>query len=82
MENNVLGMYATNYRDRFDVKGQIMHYPQKAIVKSKYVEYLNTDIMVHGINAVVAIGCYSGYNQEDSIILILDSLKEVCFQIS
>ena len=75
-----LGMYATNYRDRFDVKGQIMHYPQKAIVKSRYVEYLNTDVMVHGINAIVAIGCFSGYNQEDSIIFNEDSVNRGLFR--
>ena len=75
-----LGMYATNYRDRFDVKGQIMHYPQKSIVSSKYSKYLNTDVMVHGFNTVVAIGCYSGYNQEDSIIFNLDSVNRGMFR--
>ena len=75
-----LGMYATNYRDRFDVKGQIMHYPEKAIVQTTFTKYLNTNVMVHGINAIVAIGCYSGYNQEDSIIFNEDSVKRGLFR--
>ena len=75
-----LGMYATNYRDRFDVKGQIIHYPEKSIVSSTYSKYLNTDVMVHGFNTIVAIGCYSGYNQEDSIIFNLDSVNRGMFR--
>ena len=63
-----LGIYATNFRNRMDTKGQIMFYPQKPIVQSKISQYLNNNNLPHGINAIVAIGCYSGYNQEDSIL--------------
>ena len=63
-----LGMYATNYRNRMDTKGQIMYYPQISLVKNRLSKYLSYDELPHGINAIVALGCFSGYNQEDSII--------------
>ena len=75
-----LGLYASNYRNRMDIKGQILHYPQKPIVKSKFSKYLFTDELPHGINAIVAIGCFSGYNQEDSIILNKDAIQRGLFR--
>jgi len=77
-----LGLYASNYRNRMDVKGQILHYPQKPLVKSKFSKYLFTDELPHGINAIVAIGCFSGYNQEDSIILNKDAINRGLFKSS
>ena len=75
-----LGLFATNYRTRMDVKSQILHYPQKPLVKSKFSRYLFTDELPHGINAIVAIGCFSGYNQEDSIILNKDAIRRGLFR--
>ena len=62
-----LGVYI-NFRNRMDTKGQIMYYPQKPLIKSKLAKYLRVDEITHGINAIVALGCYSVSNQEDSII--------------
>ena len=75
-----LGLFATNYRTRMDVKSQILHYPQKPLIKSKFSKYLFTDELPHGINAIVAIGCFSGYNQEDSIILNKDAIRRGLFR--
>uniref|UniRef100_A0A6C0B3T1 DNA-directed RNA polymerase n=1 Tax=viral metagenome TaxID=1070528 RepID=A0A6C0B3T1_9ZZZZ len=77
-----LGLYASNYRNRMDVKGQILHYPQKPLIKSKFSKYLFTDELPHGMNAIVAIGCFSGYNQEDSIILNKDAIHRGLFKSS
>ena len=65
-----------------DVKGQILHYPQKPLIKSKFSKYLFTDELPHGMNAIVAIGCFSGYNQEDSIILNKDAIHRGLFKSS
>ena len=78
-QKQCLGIYATNFRNRFDTKGQILNYPQKPLIKSRISKYIYTDQLPHGINVIVAIGCYSGYNQEDSIIFNLDSVKRGLF---
>jgi SAM-dependent methyltransferase len=75
-----LGMYASNFRNRMDTKGQVMYYPQRSIVRNRLERYLFTPEMPNGINAIVAIGCFSGYNQEDSIIFNKASVERGLFR--
>ena len=69
MGKQAQGIYATNYRNRFDTSGHILHYPQKPLVStmaSKHALHGNT--LPAGHNAIVAIMCYGGFNQEDSLL--------------
>jgi DNA-directed RNA polymerase II subunit RPB2 len=74
-----LGVYASNFRNRMDNKGQILHYPQRSIVKNKLEKYTFVDDLPFGMNAIVALGCYSGYNQDDSIIINKSSVERGLF---
>ena len=62
-----LGLYAANYHVRVDTDVNILHYPQKPIVRSFVYDTLN----VHpaGQNVIVAIMTHEGYNIEDALIL-------------
>ena len=64
-----MGIYSTNFKNRFDTFSHILYYPQKSIISTKYMDYFNTNKLPNGINVIVAIASYSGYNQEDSVIL-------------
>lgn len=64
-----LGIYASNYRNRYDTLGHVMNYPQKPLVRTNISQYLNNDNLPCGINAIVAIAVHTGFNQEDSIIM-------------
>lgn len=75
-----LGTYASNYRNRMDTKGQIMFYPQRSIIKNKLEKYVYTDDLPNGINAIVALGCFSGYNQDDSIVFNKSSIERGLFR--
>ena len=75
-----LGVYATNFKNRMDTKVQVILYPQKPIVQSVYSKYLFTDKIPHGINAIVAVCCYTGYNQEDSLIFNKSSIERGLFR--
>ena len=61
-------IYASNYRYRIDTS-MILYHPQKPLVNSRTGKYMYNDILSPGENAVVAIACYTGYNQEDSIVI-------------
>lgn len=46
-----------------------LNYPQKPLVTTDIAEFNGINDYPNGINAIVAIACYTGYNQEDSVIL-------------
>ena len=75
-----ISIYSTNYKNRMDTEGQIIFYGEKPIVKTRFEKYLNTDKLPYGMNAVIAIACYSGYNQEDSIIINKSSVDRGLFR--
>ena len=62
-----MGIYSSNYRDRLDIS-YILYHTQKPLVNTKIAKYVHTDVLPCGENAVVMIGCYTGHNQDDSII--------------
>jgi DNA-directed RNA polymerase II subunit RPB2 len=69
MSKQAIGIYASNYRHRFDTLAHVLNYGQKPLVRTKMAKILNSDTLPNGINAIVAIMTYTGYNQEDSVIL-------------
>lgn len=64
-----VGIYATNFLVRFDKIGHILHYPQRSLVQNKAMKYINSDKIPGGINVVLAVATYVGFNQDDSLIL-------------
>jgi len=68
-KKQALSVYATNYRNRMDNPGQVLRFPQVPIVSTKLAKYLHERDLPSGENAIVAIACFTGYNQEDSLIM-------------
>ena len=74
-----IGVYSSAYNTRFDTFGHILNYPQKPIVTTRYKKYTDVDKLPYGDNCIVAIACYSGYNQEDAVILNKSSVERGLF---
>jgi DNA-directed RNA polymerase II subunit RPB2 len=68
-----MGIYVTTYRQRSDIS-YILFHPQVPIVTSKGSEYTGTTFLPAGENSMVAIATYTGYNQEDSIVMNKSSI--------
>jgi DNA-directed RNA polymerase II subunit RPB2 len=74
-----VSVYHTNSQVRFDKMGVIMNYAQVPLVKSRYLEYINKEENPYGVNAIVAIMSYTGYNVEDAILINEGALKRGLF---
>ncbi len=75
MGKQAISTYVTNYHKRLDKNAYILCSPQRPLVETRINRILGMHKMPFGENAIVAIACYSGYNQEDSVILNRNSLK-------
>lgn len=73
--------YHSNFNKRFDTISLILNSPQRPICETwAYPHILGRGgCLPYGENAIVAIAMYTGYNQEDSVILNKGSLRRGMF---
>ena len=69
MGKQAIGVYSSNFNYRMDTLGNILNYPQIPLVKTKISDITNCNELPCGINVIVAIACFTGFNQEDSIMI-------------
>jgi DNA-directed RNA polymerase II subunit RPB2 len=80
MGKQAMGLYAKNYSKRLDKNGYVLCSPMRPFVETRMMNVMNLHEMPFGYNAIVAIGIYSGYNQEDSVILNKAALDRGLFR--
>jgi DNA-directed RNA polymerase II subunit RPB2 len=80
MGKQAMGIFARNYAKRLDKNGYILCQPMRPFVETRMMNTLKTHEMPSGDNIIVAIGCYGGYNQEDSVILNKGAINRGLFR--
>jgi DNA-directed RNA polymerase II subunit RPB2 len=82
MGKQALGIHALSYKIRTDTIVHVLDYPQRPLVSTKPAEFMGFNEMPSGINAIVAIMSYTGYNQEDSVILNQSAIDRGLFSVT
>jgi DNA-directed RNA polymerase II subunit RPB2 len=75
-----VSVYHSNSQMRMDKMGVILNYGQTPLIKSRYLDYINHEEQPYGVNAIVAIMSYTGYNVEDAILINEGSVKRGIFR--
>ena len=69
MGKQAMSMFALSHLIRADTVVHVMNTPHRPLVGTKAAEMMGFNDMPSGVNCIVAIACYTGFNQEDSVIL-------------
>jgi len=80
MVKQSIGIYSATNEIRSDTVAHLLSYPEKPLVRSHVEEWMKMDELPCGNNVIVAIACYGGWNQEDSIILNKSSVDKGLFR--
>ena len=75
-----IAVYATNFMNRFDNQAHVLCYAQAPLVRTLYYDYMADGQMGYGTNLILAMGSFTGYNQDDGIIMNADSFDRGMFR--
>ena len=69
MMKQAMSVPVSSYSIRTDNAMNILDYTQRPLVSTVVARAIGMDDMPSGVNTIVAIACYTGFNQEDSVII-------------
>jgi DNA-directed RNA polymerase II subunit RPB2 len=75
-----LSVYSTAFQNRFDNQVHVLCYGQAPLVRTLYYDYLADGQMGYGHNIILAMGSFTGYNQDDGILFNADSFARGMFR--
>jgi DNA-directed RNA polymerase beta subunit len=82
MQKQRVSVYVLNYLYRVDTIAHVLWYGQKPLVQTMPDMLMHAEELPSGQNVVVAVLTYTGYNQEDSIIINKGAVDRGLFRSS
>ena len=79
MGKQAMSMFSLAHEHRTDTIANVLRYPQKPLVFTKQANMMGFNEMPTGMNAMVAIMCHGGCNQEDSILIKKEAVERGMF---
>ena len=79
MGKQAMSIYALSYQLRTDTITHVLGYPQRPLVSTRGANLMGFNEMGSGVNTIVAIACYTGFNQEDSVIINHSAIQRGLF---
>lgn len=80
MGKQAIGIHVLNYKERFDKTFYVMDRPTKPLVTTRIMEFTKMNELPAGVQITVAIMSYTGYNQEDSVLINKGSIDRGLFR--
>ncbi len=75
-----LSVYSTNYMSRFDNQTHVLCYGEAPLCRTLYYDYVADGQIGYGQNLILAIGSFTGYNQDDGIVMNADAVARGMFR--
>jgi DNA-directed RNA polymerase beta subunit len=79
MVKQAIGIYALNFDNRMDKSSYILNYPSRPLVDTRLMNFIQLNRIPSGCQVHVAIASFTGYNQEDSILINQGSIDRGMF---
>jgi len=80
MGKQALGIYHSQHAARFDTTSKCLAYPSRPLFQTQMDEILGLNELPAGETVIVAVMTYTGYNQEDAIIMNQASIDRGLFR--
>jgi DNA-directed RNA polymerase II subunit RPB2 len=80
MGKQALGIYHSQHSTRFDTTAKCLAYPTRPLFETQMNEILGLNELPAGSMVIVAIMTYTGYNQEDALIMNKASIDRGLFR--
>lgn len=80
MGKQAIGLYGTTNNIRTDTMAHLLSHPEMPLVTTHISRISGCDTLASGSNLIVAIAMYTGFNQEDSVILNQSSIQRGMFR--
>jgi DNA-directed RNA polymerase II subunit RPB2 len=79
MAKQAIGISSLNYDKRMDKTAYTLNYPSRPLIDTRVMDFLKLNQVPSGCQVHVAIMSYTGYNQEDSILINKGSIDRGLF---